>query len=342
MPGRNVRLVAGILLLLYAWGIGSFLRVPYLLLQPGSAADVMPLLTVDGAPSYPPRGELLFLTVTLSGRVSPLRGVVGWLDDDAELVKEEKIVVGHSREDLRRINLAMMEDSKLTAMKVALERVGYPVQVRGGGAVVEDVVPGSPADGVLQTGDLVVGVDGADVGFTQDVVKAVRAHQPGERVSVVVKRDGAEKTLEVGTVEGDKGVAQVGIRLSNANVDFDFPFDVDIDTGEVGGPSAGLAFTLALIDRLTEGELTGGHKVAVTGSILLDGSVEAVGGVAQKAVAARHAGAVLFLVPKGEEAEARAHAGGLEVVGVDTIEDALAALARHGGNGLALPPPPPR
>jgi PDZ domain-containing protein len=114
-------------------------------------------------------------------------------------------------------------------------------------------------------------------------------------------------------------------------------FNVDIDTGQVGGPSAGLAFALAVIDELTPGELTGGEVVAVTGTIEVDGTVGMVGGVEQKAVAAREQGAVLLPAPEGEGEEARRNAGDMEVREVAHIEDALRALAGVGGNGRSLP-----
>jgi PDZ domain-containing protein len=116
------------------------------------------------------------------------------------------------------------------------------------------------------------------------------------------------------------------------DLQLDFPVDVTIDPGTVSGPSAGLAFTLTIIDELTPGSLTGDQKVAVTGTIDLEGNVGEVGGVPQKTAAAVDAGAELMLVPRAEVRQARERAGdGLTVVGVDTIDDALRALRRHGG-----------
>jgi PDZ domain-containing protein len=138
------------------------------------------------------------------------------------------------------------------------------------------------------------------------------------------------------------GRAILGVaELTSRNQVFSFPLDVRIDSGEIGGPSAGLAFTLGLIDLLTPGELTGGAPVATTGTIDLDGTIGPVGGVVQKTVAVRRAGAKLFLVPSAEYTDARAHAGdGLRVEKVDTLDDALRALATlAGSNALALEPP---
>ena len=125
----------------------------------------------------------------------------------------------------------------------------------------------------------------------------------------------------------------IGIATEDRIVDFDFPVDVTIDSGKVGGPSAGLAFTLAVLDVLTPGELTGGHRVAVTGTMALDGTVGPVGGAAQKAITVRDAGYEVFLVPSDELDEVEATVGDdLQVIAVDTLAEALEALGSLGGN----------
>jgi PDZ domain-containing protein len=129
----------------------------------------------------------------------------------------------------------------------------------------------------------------------------------------------------------NEGQAQIGVFSAP---EYDFPVDVQIDTGDVGGPSAGLAFTLTILDELSPGDLTGGDEIAVTGTIESDGTVGPIGGVAQKAVAARRAGARLFIVPRAEAAVARSHADGMRVAAVRDLDDALAALERSGGEPL--------
>ncbi len=127
------------------------------------------------------------------------------------------------------------------------------------------------------------------------------------------------------------GVGYVGIATQSFS-NSSFPVDIQIDTERVSGPSAGLAFTLAIIDDMTPGELTGGKRVAVTGSIQPGGTVGIVGGVEQKAVTARDDGARLMIVPVGEAKAARAHAGSMKVVAVRNVDEALAALAANGGD----------
>jgi PDZ domain-containing protein len=158
----------------------------------------------------------------------------------------------------------------------------------------------------------------------------VQAHQPADTVRFTVERDGKTRDVSVRLGERD-GVGYVGI-ATQSFTDSSFPVDIEIDTARVSGPSAGLAFTLAIIDDMTPGELTGGARVAITGSIQPDGSVGVVGGVEQKAVTAREDGARLMLVPVGEARAARAHAGSMKVVAVRTVDDALAALEANGGD----------
>jgi PDZ domain-containing protein len=153
-----------------------------------------------------------------------------------------------------------------------------------------------------------------------------------------VREGGPPTDLSAVLAKGDQGQALLGVRMTTQ---FKMPFGIDIDSGNVEGPSAGLAYSLALLDELTPGELTGGRKVAATGELAPDGKVGAIGGIAQKVVAVERAGAKLFLVPRDNYAEAKKHAGnGLEVRAVDTFDDALAVLGSFdGSNALALAQP---
>ncbi len=318
---------------------GVFIRVPYYLISPGEARGVAELIKVkgDGTKEYPPKGKILFTTVSLAGEVNVFRALAGWLDDEVEVIPEKQITGGAPRREVRQQNIQAMVDSKLTATKVALERLGYRVSVNGDGALVTDVKVGDPADGQLQVGDVIRTVDGEAVTLHDQVVSKVRQHKPGDVIAIGFNRGGADKTVELTSIADPEGRARIGVVLQTNNLKYDFPVDVSIETGLVGGPSAGLAFTLALIDDLTEGELTGGRNVAVTGTIDAAGSVGPVGGVAQKTVTARDAGAIAFLVPPEEEKDARRFAGKMEIIPIKTLADALAALHRLGGNEIALP-----
>jgi PDZ domain-containing protein len=191
----------------------------------------------------------------------------------------------------------------------------------------------------LEVNDEILRVDGEAVGTSQEIGAALADREPGDVIELTYRRDDAEPvTIEIELIESpiDDGRAIIGIMpFETASVEL--PFEMAIDTGEIGGPSAGLAFVLTLIDELTEGDLLGGHDVAVTGTIELDGSVGAIGGLPQKASAVRQAGIDYFLVPAGQSEEslqaAREVAGDdVELIEVATVDDALAALEELGGD----------
>jgi PDZ domain-containing protein len=207
--------------------------------------------------------------------------------------------------------------------------------------LIVDVICGGPSQGRLELGDQIVAIDGQPVNSAEDVRPPIVAHRPGETAVFTVMRD--DERLDVKVRLGGRKDANTDARVPFAGiytqqqVRHQLPVTVDIDTQRVSGPSAGLAFALAIVDQLSPGNLTGGKNVAVTGAILEDGSVGIVGGVEQKAVTARRAGAKLMIVPRDEVADARSRAGGMKVVGVDTIDDALRALERAGGAPIATP-----
>lgn len=344
-PLVAVGTVAAILAVLVLLG-GALIRLPYVLIAPGTASAVERVVTIQGAPTYEHRGRLLFLTVSVSSdRPNAFAVLSGWLDKDTDVVPEGDVLQGRSRAEDSRLNKLEMADSQMTAKQVALERLGYTVPTSGTGAAVTAVQKGSPAQGKLRVGDVITAVDGQPVSLADQLGPIVRSRPAGAPVTFAVDRDGnpSQVTLDTrATPAGPcQGRAQIGVQSSTRSEKFDFPVDVKIDTGRVSGPSAGLAFTLTIVDELTPGDLTGGKKVAVTGTIRPDGSVGPIGGAQQKAVTARQAGAKLFLVPHEEVKEARSRAGGMKVVGIGTLDDALDQLHRFGGADTGLPPAPP-
>jgi Lon-like protease len=317
--------------------LGTVIRLPYVIYSPGDATPVEGIVRISGAKTYRSPGEVLFLTVAVSrGRPNVWRWVQAKLDDDSEVVGEDQFLQGQSRSRVNRENVVAMDDSQLAAKKVALEQLGYKVTATGAGAVVAQVVKDSPADGHLEVGDVITAVDGEPIRLAEQVGTIVRSKPAGTSFVFTVTRNGRTRsetiTTEAATRGELKGRPMIGIVPVTKDLKLDFPVDVTIDPGAVSGPSAGLAFTLTIIDEMTPGSLTGGKKVAVTGTMDLGGNVGEVGGVPQKTAAALDAGAKLFLVPTPEVAQAKERAGsGATVIGVDTIDDALRALRRHGG-----------
>jgi len=307
--------------------------------RPGSARPTTELVDVGAdVPTHPPAGEIAFTTVSL--RQSTLASyVLAWFDDDVQVVADELILGNRSPQENRQFNLQLMDTSKQDAIRVALLELGYEVPVAIDGVVVVGVEEGSAADGVLERGDAVVAIAGEPLDDIDDVSRIMAGRAPGETVVLSVEPLEREQVREIEVVLGaapdDPARGLIGISLEPRRPAYRFPVDVDIDSGNVGGPSAGLAFTLAVLDVLTPGELTGGLDIAVTGTIDGAGNVGTVGGVRQKTAAAIAEGYDVFLVPSEEFQEARERAGdALEVIAVDTLGDALDALASLGGSGL--------
>jgi PDZ domain-containing protein len=319
--------------------LGSMqVSLPYYALAPGDARQVNDLIRVPKDRSFPPRGEVLLSTVSLS-RVNALEAFIGWLDGDVDVLPEDQILGTTPRDRFTEQNIQEMDTSKQVAAVVALRRLGYAVDEQGKGALVVHVEDKAPASGRLVQGDVITGIDGRAASLSQEVVQAIRQHKPGESVRLDVLGVKGETRVEEVVLGSrpQRSEGYLGVVLNTKEQKFDYPFDVVIDSGTIGGPSAGLAFTLGVLDTLTAGELTGGKKVAATGTIEIDGHVGDVGGVVQKTAAVRAAGASVFLVPPGEYDDARRHAGPkLDVVQVASLDDAIAALARLGGDVSAL------
>lgn len=332
---RSPWLLGGIplaMLLIAAW----LVRFPYYLVSPGTAPSIIEHVKIDGAEVFEPEGEVLYTTVSVSlRRINGYELLAGWLDDDIEIVEEELITGGLSRSTVRTENRVAIDISKLIAEKIALERLGYTVAVASDGVRIVEVAKGQPSEALLAVDDLVRAIDGVAVATSEEAVAAVRKRRPGDEIRVRFSRDGNESEVAIRAAEAEEpGKALIGVRLFTENPRFDLPFQIDIDTGRVGGPSAGLAFTLALLDLLTPGELSGGLRVAVTGTIDIDGSVGVVDGVEHKAAAARRENADIFLVPIDRLDEARSRAGRMRVFGVSNLDDALKVLEKVGGEPL--------
>ena len=252
------------------------------------------------------KGGVLFLTVSVR-QPTGLEALLGVFDKDVEVDPLKVITGGQSQDKNEKFNLALMHNSKDTATKVALEKLGYKVGQKPVGAVISDIDPKVPAFATLTPGDTVVEARGKPVRTAADLVALLRTYRPGQKVSMKIRSvtDGAIRSVQVPTVKrpGAPNRAFLGVSLETLFW-FEFPVKVTVNSGDVGGPSAGLAYTLAIIDQLTPGSLTGGKTVAVTGTMQPDGSVGEVGGVHQKTLAAISAGATLMLVPTGEYADA--------------------------------------
>jgi len=332
--GLWIALITVVVLLVGGAIAAAVIRLPKIIISPGSATPLdRRVVAIRGAPSYAHRGNLLFLTVKVSTRDPNLFSLLfAELDNDVDVTDRQAIIGCASYAEANDFATFEMRESQDWAKAVALRRLGYNVTTKDPRAVITAIDCKSNAVGKLALGDFIVAVDGHPVTTSDQVPPLVRAHKPGDEIRLTVRRNGQELTIPVRARERG-GVAFVGIGAETSYT-YAFPVDVRINTMRVGGPSAGLAFTLAIIDDLTPGDLTGGKRVAVTGKINLDGTVGPIGGARQKAAAAREAGAQVMLVPKEEFADARANAGSMKVYAVSNIDDALAALHASGGDAV--------
>lgn len=320
----------------------SFVGLPYVVMSPGPATNILgevdgkPLLSVDGAATYPTAGTLDFTTVTVEGgpgvRVTVFDLGRAWLSDAEEVLPQEQVFPPDADEEqVQEEGAAEMAGSQTVATATALRELGREVPQT---VVIAAVPKGSPSEGALQPDDVLVSLDGAPATSADAVRAAVREHGPGESVAVVVRRDGSERTVTARTAQAD-GRTVIGVSL---RLDYDLPVDVTINTGRVGGPSAGLMFSLAIYDVLTPGELNGGKDVAGTGTLQDDGSVGPIGGIRQKVVGARRAGAEFFLAPADNCAELEGGVpDGLTVLRVASFDEGLAFVeAIASGDTAAL------
>ncbi|GGQ39364.1 PDZ domain-containing protein [Actinomadura coerulea] len=325
--------LASVLVLVLAL-VGSIMRVPYVALMPGPTSNTLgtndkgqPLIRIEGRQTYPDQGHLNFTTVTYrggpGGRIDLITALRGWFAGDTAIVPEETIFPkDESPKQVDQENTRAMQDSQQNAEAAALHELGVPVATR---VVVDGIQKGRPADGVLKPGDEITALDGAAVTSVAQVTGPMAKRPIGAPITLTYTRDGKQAKATLKTVADPTGKrAVVGIVLSDQ---YKFPFKIDISIGDIGGPSAGLMFSLAIVDKLTPGPLTQGKFIAGTGTITPDGEVGPIGGIQQKMIAARRAGATVFLTPKDNCADAAgSRPDGLRLIRADTLHDAVQAI----------------
>nr|WP_255480394.1 PDZ domain-containing protein [Quadrisphaera sp. RL12-1S] len=322
----------------------ALLPVPFAVESPGPVRDVLSgegdqrLITITGARTYPTTGSLDLTTVSVRGgpgRSLDLGGqLAAWLDDDSAVLPEAAIFPpGASEKQVDESNAAAFTDSQQAATVAALTELGYDVPVQ---VVVTDVVAGSGASGKLRQGDVVTGVGGTAVSSSTALRDAVRAVGAGADAEVRVQRDGRSLDVAVPVRAGQDGSPVLGVLVSERA---EPPVDVKIAVDQIGGPSAGMVFALGVVDLLTPGDMTGGKRFAGTGTIDSAGQVGAIGGIRQKLLGARAAGAEVFLAPQANCGEVAGHVpDGLRVVAVSTLGQARQAVEELGkGQGQELP-----
>jgi Lon-like protease len=305
---------------------GWSMELPYFALSAGPVSDVIDnVVVLEDIDSYPPDGELMMLTVSVQG-VNAYELAAAALDPTVDILRQERLrAPDETDEEYRERGLQQMDQSKENAIAVALERIGNQVVIGSDGVEVVDLVPGAPAAEVLEVGDVIRTVEGVQVNVAQDIGQQLATKAPGDIIEVGIRRGDSPMTvqIELTAADDDPNRPLVGILAQTVNPQY----PVDINSANVGGPSAGMMYTIGIIDLLTPGDITNGHIVAGTGTIAPDGSVGGIGGIRQKVVAAEAAGAEIVLVPAGNYEDAlTAPADDIQIVAVATIDEALAFL----------------
>lgn len=324
-----------LILALLATALVGISPAPYVIERPGPVYDTLgdveiegetvPVIEVDGAENYPTEGRLDLLTVYLDGsREHPLDWfeVVGaWLDPSRALLPVDAVFpAGQTEQQSDEQSARDMDASQQAAVAAALTELGIAFTST---VTVAEVSPGSPADGVLEPGDELLTVDGRSIANDAELRAAVADAGVGADVGLGIRRDGVESSVTLTTVARSASDATPILGVV-PGVSYAFPVEVSINLQNVGGPSAGMMFALGIYDTLTPGALTGGEHIAGTGTIDAAGEVGAIGGIRQKMIGAREAGAGWFLAPQANCGEVVGHIpAGLEVFAVSRLEQAV-------------------
>jgi PDZ domain-containing protein len=310
---------------------GYIIHIPYNSVGPGPSVDVLSIIDVRGARTYPSKGKLLLTTASVSVNTLNLwSALYAWLDPNVGLVPHKQLVqpgVSDKEQDIE--NQLEMDESKFGAELAAFRALNLPI-VKIAGVRILSVIAGKPASGHLFAHDLIVSIDGKRVRDIKDASDLFGKVKAGDRVRIGFVRDGSMRAVTLRTVRASETDhrAFIGIEMTAA---YKLPHDVELDTENIVGPSGGLLFTLAIYDAFTPADLTRGHVIAGTGAIGFDPKGNAVvgeiGAIEEKVRTAAAAGADIFLAPSSQAAAAHAVAPkSMKVIGVKTLEDALRAL----------------
>ncbi len=291
--------------------------------------DGKPVVEISGAEEDEVSGNLNMTTVSVRTNMTLAQALGRWLFTDDTLVPLEQIFPpGQSQESVQKRNEAAFAASESNATVSAMNYLKRPTE-----AMVLDVSEDSPAQDKVHVNDVIRKLDGVEITKPGELAEEIRKHQPGEEVTITVGRQNRERELKVKLVEkpenlrepGEKGPAAfLGVTSVAQPAD---GLRVEYNLTDIGGPSAGLMFSLAVVDKLSPGELTDGQFIAGTGTIDSEGKVGPIGGITHKIRAAEEAGAKVFLVPADNCNEAiSVDTDGIELVKVDSLEDAIEDL----------------
>jgi Lon-like protease len=331
MPRRTLTLWISAIAVIVAILVAERISVPYVILGPGPTLNTLgkdqsgkPLITISGRTVHPTSGHLNMVSITYEGGpghgFNVFTALRAWLDPHEAVVPESEIFApGQSQQQVTQQDQTEMTGSQQSATAAALSQLHIKFQTMPG---VVSVIKGYPADGKLKAGDLITAVDGQPVTSASQLTTQIKAHA-AQPLTLAVQRSGQATQVQI-TARQVSGRPVLGIEVQDQ---YKFPFSVTIQIGQIGGPSAGMMFALGIIDKLSTENLTNGKFIAGTGEISANGAVSPIGGIQQKMIGARDAGATVFLAPAGNCKDTQgAVPAGLRVVKVSTLSGAISAL----------------
>jgi PDZ domain-containing protein len=299
---------------------------------PGLALAVEPMIMIDSAHREEKAGQFLLTSVINQTPILLGQRLEAIWDPSIRILPPQQVVPANTTpQEMMRVNFQMLEESQINATLVAFRLAGYTPRLIGDGVGVQDVLPESPAKGQLRAGDIITSVDGQPVSFVEDLLSQLRTKTPSNVVRLGLRRANESLTVNTGLLPGAQpgDPPRIGILVQTAGLRVETPFPVSIEPRKiVGGPSAGLIFTLAMYNLIAPDDLTQGRTIAGTGTIDANGLVGPIGGVEQKVIAAENAGASLFLCPADNYPDAQRVARSIRVLKVSTAQEAVDLLRR--------------
>lgn len=329
---HRVKLILAVFAVLILFNF--YLSKNYTIIAPGITVDLKDVVTVEEG--FKKEKGSFFLTTVSSRPLNLPLYIYSKLDPNIEIEKKAEVIPpGWTDKEYTEYMQRWMEESQKIAEVVALQKAGYDTKIYGEGAQVVEVMKESPAKGKLLPGDVIKKIDGKEITIADEVVKTVSSKEIGEELDLEIERNSKTIKVSVNTMESntEKGKAVIGIYITTLNWKPILPLKIKITTGNIGGPSAGSMFAMEILNQLSNTDLTGGRKIAGTGTISLDGQIGEIGGVKQKVVAAYRDGAEIFFSPKENARDARKVVEeqnlNIEVVSVTHLDDMLNYLCQR-------------
>ncbi len=321
----------GILVIIFV--IINFVPTDYMLMRPGIAQELSPIITVEDGYKGGSKGDFMLTAVSTTPATIWDLVYTYIIKPRGVLIEpiEKHIPEGLEINEYLEIMEKYMEDSKLKSQAVAFKKSGYEVEIEKKGVMVNGILESGSAVGKLQKGDIIIAIDGKTVKDDQSAVELIRKHEIGQEVQITIERNGNVINYNLNTIETEEnpGKASIGITIFT-NYDYQFPRKVYFHTEEIAGSSAGSMFTLEIYNQLTPEDITKGRRIAGTGTINLDGTIGRIDGVQQKVIAAEKNKADLFLVPVENYEEARKASYKIPVIPVKNFDEIINYLNETG------------